>query len=660
MRSRVPFTTFGLLICLLFSAGSTFAADEGQPPEPPVRMKLLLLSTTGWEPSAQSMTYMLDRLGAQYEHVKLVERNLPPLEAGGVGLYQGIILSTGNLPVCDPDCRSALDWQDWVRLEKYMEDYGVRLLSCYSWPEPRYGLVYTTGKYYEKSNPARVHFTHAAADVFPNLRRMLPLKVQDAYAFKAAPIEGPNEETVPILTLDDDVVGVLHTKHSETPGKKKEYLALTFDSNWFLLHSQILHYGLVNWVTKGVFLGERKAYLTPQSDDLFLPNDLFDKDKAECRPVGFAASPTFDPTPYCESWRMDGSDLDEIYSWQQRKRSSRQFADFQVSFAFNGWGTTPEAGIRRNDSLTRAARRHANNFTWINHTFDHESLDCYNPDLYGNTCRPATYSESNWEISYNAKIGSYLGLSMDEKSMVTPAISGLNNREFLRAAVNNRVRYLVGDLSRPEGRPAQPNTGIVSNHEPQLLYIPRHATAIFYNVTTPYANNVGSITDEYNFFYGPNGYFQLPGGQPFFNSNQSYEQIVERESDALLGYMFKYEMYPVMFHQSNHYRYAGGNSIFTDVLDSTMAKFGLLANIPVISTKQSELGEMLKERKAYLDSGVEAIFYPAERKIELTVRQEATIPMTGVCVAGSCETYAGERHSFVLAKPGETTVIRPY
>ena len=32
---------------------------------------------------------------------------------------------------------------------------------------------------------------------------------------------------------------------------------------------------LINWVTKGIFLGERHGILTPQPDDLFNVNDMW-------------------------------------------------------------------------------------------------------------------------------------------------------------------------------------------------------------------------------------------------------------------------------------------------------------------------------------------------------------------------------------------------
>ena len=55
-----------------------------------------------------------------------------------------------------------------------------------------------------------------------------------------------------------------------------ENLAITADSNPELTHTLLLGYGVVNWVTKGVFLGERKIYMTAQPDDVLIPDELWD------------------------------------------------------------------------------------------------------------------------------------------------------------------------------------------------------------------------------------------------------------------------------------------------------------------------------------------------------------------------------------------------
>ena len=56
----------------------------------------------------------------------------------------------------------------------------------------------------------------------------------------------------------------------------RENLAVTAANNPYLLHSELLSYGLINWVTKGVFIGQRHVNLDAQVDDLLIDDDIWD------------------------------------------------------------------------------------------------------------------------------------------------------------------------------------------------------------------------------------------------------------------------------------------------------------------------------------------------------------------------------------------------
>ena len=42
------------------------------------------------------------------------------------------------------------------------------------------------------------------------------------------------------------------------------------------VHGRLLPYGIINWTTKGVFLGQRHLYFTPQPDDMLSFGDRWD------------------------------------------------------------------------------------------------------------------------------------------------------------------------------------------------------------------------------------------------------------------------------------------------------------------------------------------------------------------------------------------------
>ena len=47
-------------------------------------------------------------------------------------------------------------------------------------------------------------------------------------------------------------------------------------SNQYQSHNQALRHGMLNWVTRGVFLGFQRSYLGLDVDDIFLGDDKWD------------------------------------------------------------------------------------------------------------------------------------------------------------------------------------------------------------------------------------------------------------------------------------------------------------------------------------------------------------------------------------------------
>jgi hypothetical protein len=637
------------------SAGAALVADAGvsaaSTAPRPLDMKLLVIAANGQEPAYPAIRSALEHIGVPYHAIIARTQPLPPLGDAAKGYYQGIILTSGNLAVQDANGNwsSALSPEAWATLDNYARDYNVRTVAMYAFPEPRYGMTFVSSLSPTEEAPAMATILAAGKPVFPYVNTVNPVKIQWAFTYLAAATPAAGETTTPIMTINGQTAAALHKK-----ADGREYLALTFDQSPYLTHSLLLNYGLINWVTQGVFLGSRQAYLSPQNDDLFLPNDLFVSNIPQCRPIP-GADPTYDPAVDCPTLRITGSDLLRLVSWQDGVRSRTQTRNFRVAHAFNGFGATTAGGSSSSDSLKLYSITYRNRFFWLSHTYDHENLDCFNPVPNSGICTPANYTQAHDELVRNISVAGTLRLPLDPTSMVTPAISGLTNPAFLRAAGDVGIRYVVGDMSRPEHVPAIPNTGIRSSIDPRILIIPRRATNIFYNATTPNLGANGSETDEYNYFYGPNGVFRLPDGTPFFNSTQTYSQIVGRESEALVSYLLRYELYPSMFHQSNFDSYNGGRSLFSDVMDATFSKWAKLTNLPVSSLDQTTIGRMLEERMTYLGAGVQATYTPGVSVTIRTVRS-AYVPLTGVC-SGSCVSYGSQNQSRVLVNAGGTVTI---
>jgi hypothetical protein len=646
-------TTTGGTMLAARATTTTVAAPTGNGSQPR-DMKLLVIGVDGNEPSFQAIVSFLDYIGIPYQTVLSLNQPLPELVSGSKGLFQGIILSTGNLAVCNPTCHSALPQASWDALDAYTATYKVRMAAFYAWPELRYGLTYNNVSVSTSlTAPSTVNFTSAAATVFPYLNTATPVKVGGAYLYGAIATPAAGETVTPLMTYNGAPVAVLATK-----ADGREYLAMTFDHSPYLMHSLTLNYGVFNWVTKGVFIGARKVYFSAQMDDYFLPNSLFQKGVSACMPQGFMVDPTYDSGTACREVRMSGGDLDQLAHWQDGWNNQTQFRGVKLGLVFNGWGSSVGGGdYGLFDGLSFESLIWRSKFYWVNHTFDHEDLDCYNPKPNSGICTPATQSQSATEISKNVTVARLLGLPHDATSLVTPGISGLANPAFIAAAKAAGIRYLMGDTSRAGLVPAKPNTGVVSSYDAGMLFIPRRPVNVFYNTSSGQTNAAGSLPDEYNYFYGPNGIFKITtatGTAPFFSTIQTYADIVNRESDNLLTYMLRYEIYPTMWHQANYVRYQGSSTLFTDVVNATFNKFAKISNLPVISMQQSEIGAYMWDRMALNKAAVTATLTPGV-SIAITSSAAVKVPITGVC-QGTCETYGTQKLSKVSVAAGTTTV----
>ena len=126
----------------------------------------------------------------------------------------------------------------------------------------------------------------------------------------------------------------------------------------------------------------------------------------------------------------------------------------------------------------------------------------------------------------------------------------------------------------------------------------------------------------------------------FWANPQTFDEILDHESDNLLSYMLRWDDDPWMFHQANLGRYNGSNSLLGELLDATFDKYAQVYNLPVRNVTQKQAAELMKRRMAYDASGVDATLVPCQ-SITLSVANAAIVPVTGAA-AGSTESYGGQ------------------
>jgi hypothetical protein len=504
---------------------------------------------------------------------------------------------------------SALSQQEWINLWTYQAMMGVRLVSWYTYPTADYGYQPVSGVIDTSTTPLDIKLTSAGQRAFSYITTGATLAVQNAYTYLAGALTD-GSSTPFLLDTAGHALGVVHTTSDG-----RESLSLTFDSNPNLIHSIVLSYGLVNWLTRGLFLGERHIALSPQVDDVLID----DSEWVPTTPCGT----NVDATGF--TYRITGSDLQSVLAWQNSIRTQPGMQSVTITSAFNGYGAT--AGAYQPDTLTPAVRSNQGQFNWVSHTFDHTNLDTVD------------YATAASEITQNNQMAASLGLThFTNSTMVTPDISGLTNPNYLQAAVDNGIRYVVTDTSRPGYANPEPNAGIYNTFQPSLLMLPRRPNNLFYNVSTP-----DEWTAEYNCIY-----------HSFWGRDLSYQEILNQESQTLATYLLKGDIDPWMFHQSNLRAYDGTHTLLGDLLGLTLQKYQQLYNLPIVSQKMDQLGQTVAARMQYSAAGVTASINGLT--ITLSAQRAARVPVTGLFTLGA-QSYGGQYVSYINLAAGQSLTL---
>lgn len=578
--------------------------DTPAPQAKVVGMRVLVVSPDGLDPALPAAEQALGFVGIPYdvwiasEHPG--EFTSDKIAGPDAAYYQGIILTEGQLsytPDGGQTWRSAFSGLEWMALWDYQTKYDVRLLAWYTYPTPDYGF----------SNPIEIQgvpyeafYTAAGGDIFSyaNTANSIDLLYTWTYA-------GDIDEASTAI-LEDASGNTLAAQRTHLGGR--ETLALTFDSSVYTPHSAIISYGLLNWVTKGIFLGHRKVYLGVQVDDILIDNNIFGTDLV---------------------YRMTGDDLEAVLAWQEAKQERPITKDFVYHMVFNGEGI--DGYDVDPDTLVPAVRQHRLKFQWINHTFTHLNLN------------DVDYPTAWWEIHENFKVASDLRLrrKFSPRNMVTPEISGLYNPEFLQAAHDLGIRYLVTDTSQPGQNNPSPNAGIYNQFQPDILMIPRYPNNLFTGVSTP-----EEWEYAYNFVFGA-----------YWGRDLSIAEILDIESSTLVGYMLRGDTNPWMFHAANMRAYDGAASLLSDLLDMTLAKYERAFNLPILSPPMHKLGAIVANRMKCNAVGVNAWILNDSYIAVRTTNGPAKVPITGVRYGRKTEVYGGQDISYVGARARRWTYI---
>lgn len=419
----------------------------------------------------------------------------------------------------------------------------------------------------------------------------------------------------------DTVAGVIN----EFDGGREQLVWFLGWAHEWSQTTAFLQHAHIHWITRGVFLGKRKVYLNPQIDDVQLATDLYYSKSGE------------------KEFKIRTGDLENHVDWQYSINARLpQGSDIRLEFAHNGngdiikavaktgsdgicipatavdypytgdtpleWVKPPGSGANKwSDqfvygqypwSLTCAKlddfaswflnKDNLNHFAHLSHTFTHLELN------------NATYADASREIDFNRAWMKQMGIDQATRyspnGLVPPAITGLHNADVIRAWLDNKINYVVGDNTRPVLQNQQ-NTfwplisTVESNGYDGLVIIPRFATTIYYNCDT-----AECTTKEW---------IDTSGGKGDFD-----DLLVQAKVENS-RHLLALHADPYMFHQANMRaidipqrtvgNYTASMSLVTTWVETVTQELMRLTNWPITSLKHDDIAQYFLNRKA-LDS----------------------------------------------------------
>ena len=656
-----------LTFMLLSASAQTVQAQACSTPT--IDMKLLVVTNGKTEADFPAIKQILDYLGTPYDvfdtTVNTAGITAAMLSDGSChGYYQGVIFAHGGYIYTLPGMAS---------LTSYEQAFGIRQLNWYMYPNNDFGFNYPSSGTIPSSGSDSASFTPAGASVFWYANTANPLVISNAYIYQGTARSALASGTSITPLLTDSSGYVLSLIYNLGDGR--QYLTQTFDSSPYLTHDLVLAYGLINWVTKGIFLGQYHTYAAAQVDDFFINDSEWIPGTPCTDPITHDRTPPDSTTlPF---FRINSADMTSLVNWQNKIQSDPFLANFKLTLAFNGVGTTgntdwtglPSPGVA-NDDLTTNVQNYQRYFHWISHTYDHpNSLNgLHKSDPYGDPNSPQMDS-IDLEILTNQYVANGTGQSLDTDSsdtvstihltdfnpmnLVTPGVTGLNDTSVPSYLTQDGVSYVVTDTSvigQPNNGPnPSPNVGIVNSYAPSLYEVPRRPNDVFFN-----AANWNDDQAEFSCIYNN-------PVQPPYNTYTA-PQILDYVSSDFVTRMLMGDMDPEMFHQPNLHDYDGqGHSLLGDAYDQAFSKYEQLFKRGVVSLTLDQLGQGMQNRNAYNLSMATASVTGAagsSQTISITVPATATvasaiIPVTGLYTSGA-EAYGGQYISHVQVSRGQT------
>lgn len=496
----------------------------------------VLLIGRGEEPTLSAWRAQLVREGVPFdEHI--TSRDGPLTEAllgdGVMDAYYNAVVVAVDGPSLET---AVLSRPERAVLERFERQFDVRRVTAYVVPSLAVGLH--DPLYVGRMQGVTGTVTRAGQDVFGYLVGEFPV---DPAA--SGYLSLPASDTFRVLVEGSGASALIGVW---THPDGREELVSTVDANAGMLHFQLLRHGMLDWATRGVYLGHARDYFAAHIDDVFFVNARWDPQTKVDRDESV--------TPI----RMTAEDVLELEQWQER-------TGFPVELLFNG-ADVEEAP---DDPLNRALLDRRDAFRWTNHTFDHA--------LLGGTDR-ATMERS---IVENLRFAERADVRLEPTELVTGAHSGLDDRTLAAALGATGIRWIGSDASYDRDQ-----CGIGP-----ALTVPRYPTGVYANV-----GRRAELLDEDDHLHRPppHGICASASG-PCRDAPIRWGEFVERETAAIFGRVVGNDPRPHFFHQSN----LAEDRLFYPVIDAVLEMHRRYFRTPIDVPRMSTSGAILSRQSRW-------------------------------------------------------------
>jgi len=630
------------------------AVPTAAPVGPHGGVNLNVLVVTDGTPPVEAIRQQLTTEGVPFTVVNLRDSSRPAITSAFLsrilpdgttgGNFDGIVL---------PSATPSLSGAEEAALAAYEHKFGVRQVDAYAPPKPNIGM---NAPVYSGPLSGTVGVTSAGATAgFGYLNGTFPFSGGAAgpapFGYLAQPVPGGG--ATPLLTAAIPQSSGSATLVWQYDHAGRQELVMGFGYGYYQEQFHYLAHGIVDWLTRGVHLGDWRNYLDVAYDDMIL-GDAQWSTIGHCTP-GDSVCPK--GTPQTATIRMTPADVTYAVQWEKQH-------NFAIEFLYNG-GASVRFRVNGVDPLLVATRPVAKDFYWVNHTYTHAYFGCQQDfsvvpwkcvESGGRIVWAAGTSLINSQIFDNFSWARRNGIPAEPGVLASGEYSGLrilpqqpvDNPALDNAMGPDKIKWVAMDASRE----------LSQRHIGAALGVPRHPIDVGYDVDT-----VANEVNEFNWFNtskadGGSGRCQSSKTtrclQPLDPKTGWTSFIVPGQVQIVYRAVLNNDPRPFFMHQSNLTADRLGYPVMDGVLSAYRAVYG--ASAPIVNLPMSGDGAVLHNQaqwaqalragtvSAWVQGNTVTVSGPPGTVVPVTVPAGTTVGSAAGLAFGS--PYAGERSSY--------------